>query len=103
MHFQLDEAAAAFRAQLRAHLNEAMTPDLAERVYRSGDAHDDDFAAGLVENGLFAPGWPAEFGGGDRRAIEVQLLTDEMQRADAPVYLSETTRMVASVIRRAGS
>jgi alkylation response protein AidB-like acyl-CoA dehydrogenase len=103
MHFQLDEEAAAFRAQLRSHLDEAMTPDLAERVYRSGDAHDDDFAAGLVENGLFAPGWPAEFGGGDRRAIEVQLLTDEMQRADAPVYLSETTRMVASVIRRAGT
>jgi alkylation response protein AidB-like acyl-CoA dehydrogenase len=103
MHFQLDEEAAAFRAKLRAHLDEAITPELAERIYRSGDAHDDDFAAGLVENGLFAPGWPVEFGGSGRRGIEVQLLTDEMQRADAPVYLSETTRMVASVIRRAGT
>ena len=64
MHFQLDDDAAAFRAKLRAHLDEAMTPELAERLYRSGVAHDDDFAAGLVENGLFAPGWPTEFGGG---------------------------------------
>ena len=71
-----------------------LTPDFEERLYRSGVAHDDEFAHGLVDKGLFAP---------QGSAIEVQLLKEEMMRFDAPVYLSETSRMVASVIRQAGT
>lgn len=103
MHFQLDEGTEAFRVEVRAHLGEVMTPEFEERIYRSGVVHDDDFARGLVDNGFFAPGWPVELGGGGRSAMEVQLLKEELMRADAPVYLSETTRMVASIIRQAGT
>lgn len=94
MHFQLDDEVQAFRKAVRAHLEETLTAELEERLYRSGVAHDDDFARGLVARDLFAP---------DRRPLEWQLLQDELMYADAPVYLSETTRMVAGVIDKTGS
>ncbi|BBX03714.1 acyl-CoA dehydrogenase [Mycolicibacterium moriokaense] len=103
MHFRLDPATEAFRAGLRAHLAETITPEFEERIYRSGVAHDDDFAKGLVDKGYFAPGWPAEFGGQDRNAWDDQVVREEMMLVDAPVYLSETTRMVASIIREVGT
>ncbi len=103
MHFQSAPETEAFRAGVREHLAEVMTPEFEERIYRSGVSHDDDFAKGLVDNGYFAPSWPAELGGQDRNAWEDQALKEELMRTDAPVYLSETTRMVASIIRQVGT
>jgi alkylation response protein AidB-like acyl-CoA dehydrogenase len=103
MHFQLDPATEAFRDEVRSHLQEVMTPEFEERLYRSGVAHDDDFAKGLVDKGYFAPGWPAELGGQNRGEMDEQVLKEELMSADAPVYLSETTRMVASIIREIGT
>ncbi len=103
MHFQLDAATEAFRDGVRKHLESVLTADIEERIYRSGVAHDDDFAKGLVDEGYFAPGWPVEFGGQDRTVWDEQVLQEELMRTDAPVYLSETTRMVASIIRRVGT
>lgn len=103
MHFQLDADTATYRDGVRAHLQQVLTPELEERLYRSGVSHDDGFAKGLVEKGYFAPTWPAEFGGQDRSAWDEQVLTEELMRFDAPMYLSETTRMVASIIRQIGT
>ena len=103
MDFRPDADVEAFRDDIRAHLAKVLTPEFEERIYRSGVAHDDDFAKGLVDNGYFAPGWPSEFGGQDRGAWGDQVLREELMRTDAPVYLSETTRMVASIIRAVGS
>lgn len=103
MHFRLDSDTASFLEEARAHLREILTPEFEERTYRSGVAHDDTFAKGLVEKGLFAPSWPAEFGGQDRGPWAEQVVKEQMMRFDAPVYLSETTRMVASIIRAVGS
>jgi 3-oxocholest-4-en-26-oyl-CoA dehydrogenase alpha subunit len=103
MHFQLDPQAAAFRDEVRAHLDEVMTPDLEEHLYRSGVGHDDDFARGLVDKGFFAPDWPSDLGGQQRTGFEVQVLKEEMMRADAPVTLSETSRMVASIVNEIGT
>lgn len=103
MHFQLDGETETYRDGVRAHLREVMTPEFEERLYRSGVAHDDGFAKGLVDEGYFAPCWPAEFGGRDRTAMDEQVLKEELQRFEAPVYLSETTRMVASIIRKIGT
>jgi alkylation response protein AidB-like acyl-CoA dehydrogenase len=103
MDFRLDTDAKAFRDSVRSHLQEVLTPAFEERMYRSGDAHDDDFAKGLVESGFFAPSWPTELGGQDLGAWYDQVLKEEFMRTDAPVYLSETTRMVASIIREVGT
>jgi 3-oxocholest-4-en-26-oyl-CoA dehydrogenase alpha subunit len=103
MHFQLDADAEEYRDGVRAHLQKMMTPEFEERLYRSGVAHDDDFAKGLVDRGYFAPGWPTDLGGQERSGMEDQVLSEELMRVEAPVYLSETTRMVASIIRRIGT
>ncbi|UMB71502.1 acyl-CoA dehydrogenase family protein [Mycobacterium paraterrae] len=103
MHFQLDADTAAYRDEIRAHLHDVLTPEFEERLYHSGVSHDDEFAKGLVAKGYFAPGWPVEFGGQDRNLWDDQILKEELMRADAPVYLSETTRMVASIIREIGT
>lgn len=103
MRFQLDPATAAFRDEVGAHLRKVLTPETEERIYRSGVAHDDDFAKGLVGEHYFAPDWPEEFGGQNRNAWDAQVLKEQMMRFDAPVYLSETTRMVASIIHQVGT
>ena len=103
MHFQLDFDTEAYRERVREHLGKVMTPEFEERIYRSGVAHDDEFAKGLVDEGYFAPSWPREFGGQNRNAWDEQVLKEELMRTDAPVYLSETTRMVAAIIRQVGT
>jgi alkylation response protein AidB-like acyl-CoA dehydrogenase len=103
MHFQLNPDTQAYRDEVREHLGKVLTPDFEERIYRSGVSHDDSFAKGLVDAGYFAPRWPAEFGGQNRDAWDEQVLREELMRTDAPMYLSETTRMVASIIRAVGT
>lgn len=103
MHFQLAADTAAYRDGIRAHLQDVLTPEFEERIYRSGVAHDDAFAKSLVDKGYFAPAWPVEFGGQNRNAWDDQVVKEELMRFDAPVYLSETTRMVASIIREVGT
>lgn len=103
MHFQLDADTEAYRDGVRGYLARVLTPESEERIYRSGVSHDDDFAKGLVDEGYFAPSWPTEFGGQNRDAWDEQVLREELMRAEAPMYLSETTRMVASIIRAIGT
>jgi alkylation response protein AidB-like acyl-CoA dehydrogenase len=103
MHFQLDADTEAYRDGVRDYLGKVLTPECEDRIYRSGVSHDDDFAKGLVDEGYFAPRWPTEFGGQNRSAWDEQVLREELMRADAPMYLSETTRMVASIIRAIGT
>jgi alkylation response protein AidB-like acyl-CoA dehydrogenase len=103
MHFRLDADTHAFEDEVRDHLTQVLTPEFEERIHRSGVAHDDGFAKGLVDKGYFAPGWPTEYGGQGQDHWAEQVVKEQMMRFDAPVYLSETTRMVASIIRTVGT
>ncbi|WP_241841664.1 acyl-CoA dehydrogenase [Pseudofrankia sp. BMG5.36] len=99
----VDESVAALRAEVRAFLAEELTPELEERVYRSGVSHDDTFVRRLAERGWLAPGWDR---GDGRRALdpyEAHVVVDELTKAEAPVYAIGTTEMVANVIRAVGS
>ncbi|MBL7502359.1 acyl-CoA dehydrogenase family protein [Frankia sp. CNm7] len=103
MDFDADESVAALRAEVRAFLAEELTPELDDRVYRSGVSHDDTFVRRLAERGWVGPGWERADG---RRALnpyEVHALVDELTKAEAPVYAISTTEMVANVIRAVGS
>jgi alkylation response protein AidB-like acyl-CoA dehydrogenase len=103
MDFRRDERDAAFRAEVRGFLDGMMTPELEERLYRTGVSHDDAFNAGLRERGWFAPGWPAEWGGDEREPYELDVLYEELMKADAPTYARGTTQMIARIIRHVGS
>ena len=71
MDFRLGETSGEFRAEVVAFLDEHMTPELEERVYRTGVSHDEAFTRALVERGWYAPGWPVEYGGGGLDPIEM--------------------------------
>jgi alkylation response protein AidB-like acyl-CoA dehydrogenase len=100
MRMRLDPELERFQAEVRAHISSAMTPELQEKIYTTGVYHDPEFAAGLAEKGWYA----ADLADGQRLSpFQTQILIAELHRADAPMYLGETTRMVASVVRQVGT
>jgi alkylation response protein AidB-like acyl-CoA dehydrogenase len=103
MDFDLDESLTAFRAEVRAFLDRELTPELDERVYRSGVSHDATFVRRLAERGWVGPGWERDDGHRQLDPYEVHVLVEELTKAEAPIYAVSTTEMVANVIRLVGS
>ena len=103
MDFRLGPEAESLRDEVRAFLEDAMTPELEERMYRTGVSRDAAFNDGLLEHGWFAAGWPEEHGGSGRDPVEVLVITEELQRYDAPTYANGTSLMVAGVLLHAGT
>jgi 3-oxocholest-4-en-26-oyl-CoA dehydrogenase alpha subunit len=103
MDFRLGERSEVLRAEARLFLDDHLTDDVRERMHTTGVHHNWDFHRARVENGLLAPGWPEEFGGQGRDAIEVLAYLEEFQGAGAPTYGVGTTLMVANIIRHIGT
>jgi alkylation response protein AidB-like acyl-CoA dehydrogenase len=100
MHFRLDPELEQFQNDVRDHVSALMTPELEQRIHETGVFHDADFTRGLAAKGWYG----SELSDGERlTALQTQILIAELHRVDAPMYLGETTRMVASVIRQAGT
>lgn len=100
MRFRLDPELEQFQTDVHDHVSTLMTPELEQRIYETGVFHDADFTRGLAEKGWYA----SDLSDGERlTAFQTQILIAELHRVDAPMYLGETTRMVASVIRQAGT
>lgn len=102
MDFEWSDDVEAFRGDVRAFLAEHLPPALEEEIYVTGVSHDHGFALALGAQNWITPEWPRE-GFDVLDADRVHVLTDELTIADAPFYATETTRMVASVIRQVGS
>ena len=103
MDFRLGEGSDALRDEARQFLDEHLTNDVRERMHATGVHHDWDFHRARVEHGMLAPGWPEEYGGQGRDALEVLALAEEFQSAGAPTYGGSTTLMVANIIRHLGT
>jgi alkylation response protein AidB-like acyl-CoA dehydrogenase len=90
----------AFRAELRAFLQQAWTPELAARI-------DDDtrypqaiveWQRRLFERGWVAPGWPRAFGGCEWSPTQRYLYELERSEIGAPEVLPFGIKMVGPVI-----
>jgi alkylation response protein AidB-like acyl-CoA dehydrogenase len=103
MDFRLGEHSENLRAQVRAFLEKALTPEVLEEMHATGIHHNWDFHRKLVERGWLAPGWPVELGGQGRDPLEVLVLAEEFQEAGAPTYGMGTTAMVAGIINLVGT
>jgi alkylation response protein AidB-like acyl-CoA dehydrogenase len=101
MDFRLAPEVETFRQEVRAFLDEHMTEELEERVYRTGVSHDAEFTAALSERGLLAAGLADGADAVD--PFESHVHKYEFGRADAPHYADGTTYMVASLIMRLGT
>jgi alkylation response protein AidB-like acyl-CoA dehydrogenase len=103
MDFRLGERSDAFRDEAKQFLDEQLTTEVRERMHSTGVHHNWDFHRARAEHGLLAPGWPEEFGGQGRDALEVLAFAEEFQNAGAPTYGVGTTLMVANIIRHLGT
>jgi alkylation response protein AidB-like acyl-CoA dehydrogenase len=103
MDFRLPVEAESFRADLRAFLEEQITDELEERVYRTGVSHDEDFTAALRERGWLAAGLSEEAGSNGRDPFTSHVEKHEFGWVDAPSYANGTSSMVAHLIMRVGT
>ncbi len=102
MDFTWDDDAERLRQEVRDFLAEHLTPELEEHLYTTGVSHDDRFARALGARNWIAPEW-ARDGFDALDAFSVHVITEELTRADAPIYATSTSMMVARVIRAVGS
>ncbi len=102
MDFAWDAAAEGTRTEVRSFLAEHLTPELAARCYATGVSHDPEFALALGARNWIAPEWRRE-GFEPLDPMSVHIVTQELTRADAPIYAVSTSMMVARVIRAVGS
>jgi alkylation response protein AidB-like acyl-CoA dehydrogenase len=90
------------RTDIRAFLDEQLSSDLEDSLYRTGVSHDESFARAMGARNWIGADW-ARDGFEPLDVFGVHVLTNELTKADAPVYLVSTSMMVARVIRAVGS
>ena len=96
----------AFRAEVRAWLNDNLDPALATKVRDGLRLSRDDiqgWAKVLGKKGWLAYGWPKEFGGPGWGAVQKHLFAEELALAGAPTILPFGPVMVAPVIMAYGT
>lgn len=104
----LDPGLAAFRDEVRAFLDEALTPELRTLTARQAGV----FAEGelcrrwhriLYEQGWVAPSWPKEHGGPGWTPMQRFIFADECVKAGAPVLPAMGLQMCGPVLMRYGT
>jgi alkylation response protein AidB-like acyl-CoA dehydrogenase len=91
MDFALDAETEAFRTEVRAFLAEHLPPEVEERLYVTGESHDDAFARALGDRGWIASEW-----GPEERPLDpthAHVLEAELAKAEAPFYAVSTGAM----------
>ena len=85
----LGPAANAFRAEVRAFLDQNWNAETQAQARRRSDAaeagFDRDFTRRLAERGWLGISWPARWGGQERTALEQLAFVEEMEYHRAPV------------------
>ena len=96
----------AWRDEVRAFVRRHVTPALVGEMRQAGNEGDGplarEFHRRLFDKGWWGIGWPKEFGGLGKSAIDQFIFVEEMEKAGAPA-VQLTIRSVAPTILRAGS
>ena len=100
MDFRLGPKSDAFRAEVRAFLDEHLDEETIERAHRTGTTHDKEFHRAIGRQGWLAATWPAEYGGQERDPFEMTALRDELRLAGAPTDGMGLSVIVCQTIRR---
>lgn len=101
--FRLGADVEAFRDEIHAFLADAVTDDVIERAHTTGTIHDWGLHRGMADQGWISAGWPAEFGGGGRSPLEMNVLSEEMYLSGAPVDGIGVASLVAHTLLLEGS
>ena len=103
MDFRLGTDAEALREDLRDYIRGALTGELEEELHRTGVSHDAGFVEGLIERGWFAPTWSEDDGGSGLDPTAAMVIFEELQGADAPMYGTSVSLMVAKALLHHGT
>ncbi len=89
MHIAMTSEQTALRDQLRGYFQELMTPALAAEcaVSEGGGPEYRKALKKMASDGWLGIGWPTEYGGQGRSAIEQYIFADECQRSGFPFPL----------------
>jgi len=88
MRLELTPEQRRFRDELRAYLDELMTPALKAELASGHEGGGPEFRAAMARmgrDGYLGLSWPAAYGGGQRSAVEQYLFADEVQAAGFPL------------------
>jgi 3-oxocholest-4-en-26-oyl-CoA dehydrogenase alpha subunit len=87
MRLALTDDQEALRKELRAYFSELMTPEVEAAMSGGewGGSRYRELALRMGRDGWLGIGWPKEYGGQGRSAVEQFIFFDEAQRAGAPV------------------
>ncbi len=104
MRVALTEEQEALRDELRAYFSELMTPDVQAAMGGGewGGTRYRELTRRMGQDGWLGVGWPKEYGGQGRSAVEQFIFFDEAQRAGAPVPLL-TINTVGPTLMRYGT
>lgn len=104
MYIGYDDEQKALREELRAYYDKLLTPDVRVAL-REGHGTGEvmrSIVRQMGEDGWLGIGWPTEYGGQGRSAIEQFIFFDESMRAGAPVPML-TVNTVGPTIYKHGS
>jgi alkylation response protein AidB-like acyl-CoA dehydrogenase len=104
MYVGYSEAQEALRRELRAYYEQLLTPEVEAQLARSHGVGPEmrKVVRQMGEDGWLGIGWPKEYGGQGRSAIEQFIFFDESMRAGAPVPML-TINTVGPTIMNFGS
>jgi alkylation response protein AidB-like acyl-CoA dehydrogenase len=91
----------ALRAELRAYFAEMLTPEVKEKLGVAGEGSDlfRVLVRKMGQDGWLGLGWPKEYGGQGRSAMDQYIMFDEVQRSGAPFPFVMVTTMGPSLMR----
>jgi len=104
MYIAYTEEQEALRRELRAYYDRLLTPEIREELHKGHGTGETMRAVvrQMAEDGWLGIGWPEEYGGQGRSAIEQFIFFDESMRSGAPVPML-TINTVGPTIFRSGS
>ena len=108
MDFAFSREDEAFRDEVRAFLDEKLTPSMREAAVRTTTVFaDKDLAMAwqkiLVEKGWAVPSWPVEYGGTGWTPTQKYIFGEENAKASAPGLIPLGLRMLAPVLFKYGT
>jgi len=102
MHIDLPEDTKALRDELRAYLATLMTPELVEEQKHldagAGGAEHAKAFKKIAADGWLGMGWPKEFGGQGRSAIDQYVFFEEFQRLGFPFPILTICSVAPSIM-----
>jgi len=106
MRYEFSPEQLAWRDEVRGFLRKTVTPALVAEMRVAGNEGDGPLARAfhkkMFEKGWWGIGWPKEFGGLGKSALEQFIFVEEMEAAGAPA-MRLTITSVAPTILRAGT